>query len=78
MQRDGRQPSPTGEEEKMAKGFEFELSDGTILQIVPNTGASECSISHGDQDRGGHNNAFLQDNRSQWQGHCSNSHRSAL
>lgn len=32
----------------MAKGFEFELSDGTILQLVPNKGVSDCSISHGD------------------------------
>lgn len=32
----------------MAKGFEFQLSDGTVLQLVPKTGVTECSISHGD------------------------------
>lgn len=32
----------------MASGFEFELSDGRILQIVPKDGVDSCSISHGD------------------------------
>ncbi|WP_047428672.1 hypothetical protein [Acinetobacter sp. neg1] len=32
----------------MSKGYEFELSDGTILQVVPNDGVSECSVSFGD------------------------------
>lgn len=32
----------------MANGYEFELSDGTILQLVPNSGVRDCSISHGD------------------------------
>ena len=32
----------------MAKGFEFELSNGTILKVVPNDGADTCAISHGD------------------------------
>lgn len=32
----------------MSNGYEFELSDGTILQVVPNEGVSECSVSNGD------------------------------
>jgi hypothetical protein len=32
----------------MAKGFEFELSDGSVFQLVPNAGVSECAVSHGD------------------------------
>ena len=32
----------------MTKGFEFELSNGAILKVVPNAGVDNCVISHGD------------------------------
>jgi len=32
----------------MPQGFEFELSNGTVLQIVPKAGYDNCAISHGD------------------------------
>jgi hypothetical protein len=31
----------------MAKGYEIELSSGILLQLVPNDGVRDCSISHG-------------------------------
>ncbi len=34
----------------MAKGFEFELSNGTILKVVPNAGVDNCVISHGESE----------------------------
>jgi hypothetical protein len=32
----------------MNNGYEFELSDGVVLQLVPNAGIERCSIAHGD------------------------------
>ena len=32
----------------MANGFEFELSSGAVIQVVPKDGQSTCAISHGD------------------------------
>ena len=32
----------------MEEGFEFELSNGKIIQVVPTFGVALCSVSHGD------------------------------
>ncbi len=31
----------------MAKGYEFELADGSVLQLVPNKGVERCQIAYG-------------------------------
>lgn len=32
----------------MENGFEFELTNGTVIQFVPTRGATTCAVSHGD------------------------------
>jgi hypothetical protein len=32
----------------MKNGFEFELSDGIVIQVIPDKKVEICTVSHGD------------------------------